>query len=130
MLEILQVLLIFAALIGVPVLLLYGAYKVIRHIGTVLWQRGLGLRDVLDDGVPTTATVHQVVRDRTNPQSRRYVQYRYTTASGSTYEGEVADYGLKTGDTLDIVYSRTNPSVSYVAELVNEARRKDPLRAR
>lgn len=92
-------------------------------------NRGAQLKLLVGDGVDATGTV--VRQRRRNPKSHQstnhYLRYEYTDASGARHEGSLkaarefwADH--PEGATIEIVYSRSKPSVSAARFLVEQAR--------
>ncbi|GAB4183563.1 MAG: hypothetical protein Tsb002_05820 [Wenzhouxiangellaceae bacterium] len=117
-----MVLLVWAALIAIPVGLLIFLYRLLirpmlRHIG----GQAKALTHAVDDGETVTAEVIAVMK-HPDFASRRYIRYRYQTLAGEVYEGEMGDNRLSRGDTLAVTYSPTCPQRSFPVTVVDKAR--------
>jgi len=95
-------------------------------------RRGLEMKQLLADGVPTTALVRKKILQRTrgkHAHKRRRIRYAYRDAEGRTHEYvsnmSIAQWSaLEEGGPIDVVYSRSRPHISAPRFLVDAARGK------
>lgn len=110
-------------------------------LGLLAWlifsvvRRGYQFRQLLEDGVETTAAVTRKVvsrRRRRRPESY-FLRYEYRDGMGEkrTHQSVVTEEVWNRhveGGPLDVVYSRSQPAVSAPKYLVDRARSAKPSR--
>lgn len=80
-------------------------------------RRGLQMKQLLQDGVVSSAVIINKTRFNTNPGRRFFVRYEYRDAQGASYSRRslvTRDFynQLNEGDRVEVVYSASRPSIA------------------
>ena len=91
-------------------------------------QRGLQMRRLAENGVPTTATVERLWTYASGGITRRRMRYTFRAGDGREYTRTIMISAgerdrMQEGGTVAVIYLQDNPKISALAELVEQARR-------
>lgn len=92
-------------------------------------RRGLQMRKLVDDGVPTTAIAKKVIAHTGATGMRRSsLHYSFQDSQGKAYQHTVMISpserdAIQEGGSVDIIYLPDNPKVSALAQSVESARK-------